>query len=115
MKDYSRHSISKYSSLPTGHSGHDVHSHFPALRFGGEYILQARQYKVRWDYRDWAERLGVDLEGEAVEHTHEGDTGCVEEVGCNLAEQGLMACLPESAEVAWVAGKDTSSGYTHHS
>lgn len=115
MKDYSRNSISKCSSLPTGHSGPDVHSHFPALRFGVEHILQARQDKVRWDYQNSAERLGVDLEGEAVEHTHEGDTGCVEEVGCNLAEQGLMACLPEWAEVAWVAGKDMPSGYTHHS
>lgn len=57
----------------------------------------------------------VDLEGGAVEHTHEGDTGRVEEIGCSLVEQGLMRCPPEWAEVAWVAGKDMSSGYTYHS
>lgn len=56
----------------------------------------------------------MDLAGEAVGYIHEGDIGCVEGVRCSLAEQGLIACLPERAEGPRVAGKDMSSGYTHH-
>lgn len=57
----------------------------------------------------------MDLEEEAVGYTHGGDIGCVEYVRCSLGEQGLIACLPERAEAARVAGKDMPSGYTHHS
>lgn len=115
MKYYSRNSISKHLSLPKDHSGPDLHCHFPAMKSVGEHILQARQGKVHWDYRNSAERLGVGLEGAAVGYIHEGDTGYVEGVGCSLAEHGLTACLLERAEVARVAGKDMPSGCTHHS
>lgn len=57
----------------------------------------------------------MDLEGEAVGYIHEGDIGCVEGVRCSLSEQGLIAYLPERAEESRVAGKDTPSGYMHHS